>query len=251
MNEFDKEINDDEKTEEKYIEELENYRKLDETNPNRYSIACTLYELANLQNETNRYKEAEANYTEALEIYRKLANNDFDVFISEIINVIENLTKVKEKLSKYDDIKNLKKIFTEIYPEEFLSNLAQFISDKASGHFKIWLYLDAEDGFYEALQIYRKLAEINPDTYLPYLAATLDNLAEVQYETDQDNEAEANYAEAVEIWRKLAQTNPDAYLQDLAETLDNLANIQRNFTKSKANHAEAEEIRRKLAEMNL
>ncbi|MGB7512425.1 MAG: tetratricopeptide repeat protein, partial [Pelodictyon phaeoclathratiforme] len=76
-----------------------------------------------------------------------------------------------------------------------LNNLAVLQSDLND-------YGAAEEGYKEALAVYRQLAETNPQTYLPYIATTLNNLAVLQKDLNDYGPAEEGYREALAVYRQ-------------------------------------------------
>ncbi|NHQ60588.1 tetratricopeptide repeat protein [Chlorobium sp. BLA1] len=114
-------------------------------------------------------------------------------------------------------------------------------------------YGTAEEGYKEALAVYRQLAETNPQTYLPDVAMTLNNLAVLQSHQNDYGTAEEGYKEALAVYRQLAETNPQTYLPDVATTLNNLAILQKaknDYGTAEEGYKEALAIRRQLAETN-
>jgi len=69
----------------------------------------SLYGFALLQMEIGQNKEAERAFTEAMEIFRKQAETDPDTYLPKLVKTLENLIIVKEKLSKTDEVVELKK----------------------------------------------------------------------------------------------------------------------------------------------
>jgi len=104
------------KAETNYNESLEIRRKLAETNPNVYEpdVAQTLNNLANLQAGTNRYTEAEANYTEAIKIFTDLFSKNSEKYQDTLTKVFKNLIELKEKLSKTEEVEDLKNRLKEL-----------------------------------------------------------------------------------------------------------------------------------------
>jgi tetratricopeptide (TPR) repeat protein len=245
-----------EEAKDSYTHALGNWRKLAETNPDAYlpDVAWTLYSLANLQNDTNRYAEAEPNYSEALEISRKLAETNPDVYLPDVAITLYNLAKLQrdtnryaEAEANYTEVLEIRQKLAETNPDVYLPDVAMTLYNLANLQRDTKRYTEAEENYTEALGIYRKLVEASPDAYLPDLASCLDCLAFMQWETGRNTEEESNYAEALEIYRKLAEADPDKYLPDLTRTLENLIEVKEILLKK----AEAEELKKELAEINL
>ncbi|CAA6807533.1 MAG: Unknown protein, partial [uncultured Sulfurovum sp.] len=94
-----------------------------------------------------------------------------------------------------------------------------FLGSIANGYYKQNQFLEAEEAYNEALELYRALAQNNPSAYNPYVATTLNNLAILYSDRNELGKAEEAYNEALELRRALAQNNPSAYGIDLARTI--------------------------------
>lgn len=168
-----------------YLEALELYRQLAETNPAVYSanVAMTLNNLGNLLSENKkRREEAESFYSQALCIRRQLATKYPEVYLPDLATT--------------------------------LNNLGILISADSSCRIK------AENLYSEALGIQRQLTQANPGLYLPDLAMILSNLGIlVSADCSRQAEAEELYTEALDIYRQLAVEKPMVYLPEVANTL--------------------------------
>ena len=69
-----------------------------ERNPDAYEnyVADTLYNLANLHSDTQRFDLAEKEYVEALEIYRRLAERNPDAYESKVADTLNNLAVLQQ-----------------------------------------------------------------------------------------------------------------------------------------------------------
>lgn len=84
-------------------------------------------------------------------------------------------------------------------------------------------YNQAENGYNEAISIYKNLAENTTDFYLPDVALNVGNLAVMHEVQEKYEQAEKEYNEAIIIYKELAEKTPEAYLPDVARNTGNLA----------------------------
>ena len=163
-----------------YVEALQIYRQLAESNPDAYMprVALTLNNLANLQSDLGRYVEGEKNYVEALQIYRQLAESNPDAYMPRVAMTLNNLANLQRALGRY---------------------------------------VEAEENYVEALRIRRQLAKSNPDAYMPRVAMTLWNLACLKSKQKKYEEEKEIWIEALKVHEWLEQHCERSYAERISQ----------------------------------
>ncbi len=146
--------------------------------------AFALQTLSNAQSEMGQREEAPEKARESLAIYRQLANENPNVFNSDLARSLHNLSV---RLSKMG----------------FRQEALQAIRD--------------------AVDIFKQLAEENPNAFNKYLASSLHDLSVRLSEMGFRQEALQAIRDAVNMYNQLAEENPNVFNSDLAGSLSNLA----------------------------
>lgn len=90
-------------------------------------------------------------------------------------------------------------------------------------------FLEAEEAYKEALELYREVARCAPATYQMSTSYVLNNFAEFYCYKQRFEEAEKLYREDLEQYRKLAESDPDKYQPEVASTLRSLARLYKRM----------------------
>lgn len=137
-------------------------------------------------------------------------------------------------------------------PVAFQFFIANTLNDLANLYSETNRFKEAEDGYQQAISIYRSLAKTDPE-YEFYAETTLINLAFVYEQTHHPKEAEDDYKVALGIYRDLEKSDPVTYRHFIASALDHLALLcshTQRVTEAEDYYKEALEIRRDLAKAN-
>lgn len=212
-----------EDAEQSFIEALDYFRRLADTDPQTILpiIAEGLTDLGHLYFRMGKDIKAKNSYNEAIELYDNLP----EAYKAERVRVLNDKAKV---LARMGDHKAAKDVFGEIFnaymdlPPIFLkSDLANTFNNFGNLLRLMNKPNEAEDALNNAVELRRDLAA-SEEIHLPSLATALCNLALAKAKY-KPAEAEKDYVEAIEIIRRVANNNPYAYLSMQANIAANMS----------------------------
>jgi tetratricopeptide (TPR) repeat protein len=227
---------------------------------NNSEKATALNNLGHDHTKRKEFDEAEKKYVEALIIRRKLAEENPQIYLSDVAITLNNLGAFYNDKNDYDKAEESYSEALEIYRKLVITNPQTYLQDVALTLNNLGVLQQAElendkaeENYTEALKIYRRLEASNPQKYLPKIALPLSNLGTLQNNKKEYDKAEESSVEALAIYRKLAEFNPQKYLPDVAHTLMNRGVLQhdkKEYDKAQESNTEALEIYSKLSASN-
>ena len=245
-----------------FLEALDIYRHLAQTNPADYlpDVATTLSSLGNLYGDTQRLQEGADAFREALAIRRQLAKTKPARYLPDVATVLNNLgilyrnaDSLEEAENAYREALDIRRQLARTSPMAYLPYVATTLNNLGVLYRNTERLQEAEDAYREALGGYRELAKIKSSVYLPDVAMALNNLGVLYRNTQRLTEAERAFNEALAIRRQLAKNNPATYLPYVGNTLNNLGALYRDTQRMREAEntlLEAREIRAELAAKN-
>ena len=170
---------------------------------------------------------------------------EYAVFLYQQNNYDISLEKA-EWLRSYYSLKNISARIEETEKGKLFMHLGAL-------YHTINRYVEAEETYKKAIEIWEKAVKENPAINKSGLAKSYNNLGSLLMDTNRYAEAEEIYKKAVKILEKLVKENPAAYEVDLAASNNDIGSLLMDTGR----YAEAEEafkksilIREKLAKEN-
>ena len=245
----------------KLLASLTNLKRLD-LNRTKVSVDDIRYLKNNLKNciFIRPSLNIEIIFKEKLEKYQKLADENPEVYFSDVAMIQNNLGAFYWNLRRFEDAEHAYKEASVIYQELADKNPESYLFD-------VWItkcnlgatcrdlkrFEDAEHAYKEALNIAKQFVDKSPEDYLPRLASTKFSFGLLYKDLGRFEDAENQYKETLEIYNNLADKNPEFYLLDVAITQNELGicywNLKR-FEDAQKAYREALEIYKELAEKN-
>jgi len=248
-----------------YSKSLGLYRRLAKRNAEKYGfdLATVLHNLACLHQTLKQVEKSETEYSEALEIRRHFERTN-PMFGLDVAGTLFNLAILHQTVGSYAEAEaeyieslEIQKKIMAISPQgtkhrgnELLGNYAGTLTGLAHLHKTTECFSEAEKEYYEALEIYRKLADKDLKNNVSSMVSILNHVANMHLKKDLYAEAEAECLEALALCRRFAKTNPEICNPDLAMLFNTLAEIHienGHLQEAEAECTEALSIRRRLA----